>query len=188
MNLECVCKMVVFWSSKTYRNHDQIWWFQHSPKRQFNQVPTGSSTRLSKLESHEFRRESAQYSIVSLPDVYHPRNVGYTRALQYITETDLETCISGPSTLIWFIRWCQFHPANLQNESEHRGKTMDIADDDATNPNTALLCSVTYANAPNSNNWHRRLENCKRAIAESSTYRSSDASRAAPKIRSWSLC
>ncbi len=84
--------------------------------------------------------------------MYHPQNVGYTRGRTYITETDLETCISGPSTLIYFIRRCQFHPANLQNESEHRGKTMDIADDDATNPNTALLCSITYANAPNSNN------------------------------------
>jgi hypothetical protein len=99
--------------------------------------------------------------------VYHPRNVGYTRALQYITETDLETCISGPSTLIWFIRWCQFHPANLQNESEHRGKTMDIADDDATNPNTALLCSVTYVNAPNgmselcpTSAWHNMKRAC----------------------------
>ena len=69
-----------------------------------NLPPTGSSTRLSKLESHQFRRESAQYSIVSLPDVYHLQNAGYTGARTYITETDLTTCISGPSTLIQSIR------------------------------------------------------------------------------------
>ena len=69
----------------------------------------------SKVVWHPFIRICAIFHCFTA-DVYHPQNAGYTRARTYITETDLETCISGPSTLIWFIRWCQFHPANLQNE------------------------------------------------------------------------
>ncbi len=38
---------------------------------------------------HHFK-EYTRYSIVLQPNVYHLHNVGYTRALTYIKETDFE--------------------------------------------------------------------------------------------------
>ena len=80
---------------------------------------SASDIQSSKEVGRHFQ-ESTRYSIILHPYVYHLQNDGYTRALTYMKETDLEICISGPSTLIQFLRGCQFHPVKLQNQSEHR--------------------------------------------------------------------
>ncbi len=77
--------------------------------------PTTSQINCQARESGVPFQESTRYSIISQSDVYRLQNVGYIRAQTCITQTDLEICISGSSTLIQFIRRCLFHPVDLQN-------------------------------------------------------------------------